>query len=55
MATTTRRRREYRTIRIDVPAELYERITAAATRRNITRTGLVKVILSATFPEESER
>lgn len=41
-----------RTLRVDVPVDLFERITAAAERRNITRTGLVKVILSATFPPD---
>jgi hypothetical protein len=43
-----------RLLRVNVPDALYQRISAAARRRNITRTGLVKVILSATFPDESE-
>lgn len=43
-----------RRLNIHVPDDLYQRISAAAKRRNITKTALVKVILSATFPADED-
>ncbi len=43
-----------RFVRVSVPADLHDRISAAARRRNITLAGLVKVILSATFPDDGD-
>lgn len=40
-----------RRLNVHVPDDLYQRISSAVKRRNITRTALVKVVLSATFPD----